>query len=452
MTLMTFLLLIIFFLTFFIYFSNLNPQDITIYYLAGESFTTSAAFVVIGALLIGLFLGVMAYGYGMVTHRLRDWRKERGQKKAREISAMYREGVGRLLSGDLKKARVLLQKTLDKDPGRVDTLIAMATLCLQDGQPEDGLKWLLKAKEIEPQSLEVLFKLASTFEEMGRDEEAVTVYREILAVDKDNRKAMRGVRDLAMKEGRWREALELQKRLLKVVQGSAKLADEKKKLLHIKYEVANVDLAAGNIDPAKSEFNDVIGQDPDFVPARVSLGDANREQGRLEEAAKVWQEGYRKLKKGIFLARLEDLYLEAEDPTTLLSFYRAAMEQNPDDVVLRLYYAKLCLRLEMVDEAGEQVFAIESSGSDHPLVHFLAAEVHRRRKRIDEALDEYRRAMGMGNRMQVTYDCESCGETFGEWRSRCQACGAWGTLGLSGRSELATVKPMDVREIHHGER
>jgi hypothetical protein len=119
-------------------------------------------------------------------------------------------------------------------------------------------------------------------------------------------------------------------------------------------------------------------------------------------------------------------------------------------VILRLYYARLCLRLELVEEAAEHVFALESAGADHPLVHFLAAEVHRRRRRIDEALDEYRLAMGMDNRLQVTFECESCGETYPEWLSRCTACGLWGSLVLSGRSDLGTITPLDRGAIPHG--
>lgn len=450
MSLIVFLLMIILFLVFFIYFSNLNPQDVTLYYISGESFTVSVVVLLIGAVLAGLILGFLAYGYALVSHRVQDWRKDRKEKKTREIFAVYREGVGRLLSGDLKRARVLLQKALDQDPKRTDTLIAMASLNLQDGKVQEGVNLLLKAREAEPRSLEVLFKLASSYEELGRDGDAEQTYGEILAIDKDNRKAMRSMRDLAMKQGRWREALDIQKRLLKVVQGSPRLPEEKKKLLYIKYEVACLDLAAGEIEPAKSEFLEVVRQDPEFVPARVSLGDAYRRQDRIADAARVWQEGYRNLRRGIFLARLEDLYLAAEDPATLLAFYRTAMDQNDGDVILRLYYAKLCLRLEMIDEAGEHVFALESAGADHPLVHFLAAEVHRRRRRIDEALDEYRRAFGMDNRLQVTFECESCGETYPEWLSRCTACGTWGSLVLMGRESLAAVTPLDIKEIPHG--
>ncbi|WP_305043206.1 lipopolysaccharide assembly protein LapA domain-containing protein [Geoalkalibacter sp.] len=450
MTLMSFLLLVILFLVFFIYFAYLNPDAVTFYYFSDQSFTVSPVVLVVGAILIGLIFGLLAYSWALTSTRMRDWRKERKDKKTRENFAMYREGVGRLLSGDLKKARVLLQKALDQEPRRSDTLIAMASLNLQEGKPQEGINLLLKAREMEPRSLEVLFKLAGTYEELGQDTEAEQVYGEILTIDKDNRKALRGVRDLAVKQGRWREALDVQKRLIKVSQGSPRLAEEKKKLLYIKYEIACMDLAAGQIEPAKIEFTEVIRQDGEFVPARVSLGDANRLQGRKDDAARIWQEGYRSLRRGIFLARLEELYLEAEDPATLLAFYRNALAQNDTDVILRLYYARLCLRLELVEEAAEHVFALESAGADHPLVHFLAAEVHRRRRRIDEALEEYRLAMGMDNRLQVTFECESCGETYPEWLSRCTACGLWGSLVLSGRSNLGSITPLDRGAIPHG--
>lgn len=446
------LLFIIFILAFFIYFSALNQQDITIFYYAGKSFTLEIPYVVVGAVAAGLVIGMLLYIFGTVIHRFQDWRKERTQKKARETFTIYREGVGRLLSGDLKKARVLLKKALDKDPKRVETLIAMASVCQQEGNHQEGVSSLLKARQLEPKSLEVLFKLAALYEEMEMEEEAHRIYEQILEIDKDNRKAMRGRRDLFMKSGKWKDALELQKRIIKVSQGTERSEEEKRKLLHIKYEIASQDLDEGNYDSAKVEFTEIINQDAGFIPARVSLGDANREQGRKEDAARLWQEGYKKLKKGIFLARLEDLYLEAEDPSTLLTFYRQSLAENDDDVLLRLYYAKLCLRLEMVDEAGEQVFAMENAGIDHPVLHLLAAEVHRRRQRADEAMNEYRQAIGVDQRLRFDFECEQCGNAQEEWTSRCRQCGAWGALSVSGRQGLDQVRPIELRAIHHGER
>ena len=124
----------------------------------------------------------------------------------------------------------------------------------------------------------------------------------------------------------------------------------------------------------------------------------------------MWQEGYRRLGKSVFLSRLEDFYMEAEDPATLLSFYRSAVMDREDDLILRLFFGRLCLRLEMVDEAFEQLHAVENAGVESPQLHFLLAEAHRRRNRIDESVKEYKKTLGVNSRLRLGYICEQCGE------------------------------------------
>jgi lipopolysaccharide biosynthesis regulator YciM len=452
MTLLTALLLLILFLAFFVYFSGLNPQDITIFYFADQHFTTSAAILVIGCVLLGLVLGSVAHFYQTFIHQLKHWKNHRREKKAREVTAIYREGVGRLLSGDIKKAHILLQKALDRDPSRVESYLALANVHVQGKNPQQGEALLLKAKELEPRSLEVLFKLATTYEEMNKIGEAGKVYEDILAIDSGNRKALRNFRDLYIKQEKWKEALDLQKRVLKTVPKSPRLEEEKQKYLSLRYEVAALNLAENQIDKANSEFKDIIKQAPDFTPARVSLGDAYQAQGRPEDAAKVWQEGYRVLAKSVFLSRLEDLYMGAEDPATLLSFYRSYLAENKDDLMLRLFYGKLCLRLEMVDEALEQLYAVESAGAEFPQIHLLLAEAHRRRDRIDESINEYKKALGVNTQLSLGYVCDTCGTFSPEWQSRCQKCGTWGSFSFAGRRSIQKARPVEMREIHHGER
>ena len=452
MTIMSFLLLIILFLAFFIYFSGLNPQEITIFYLPDQSITYSVALVVVACVLGGLLLGYLVHLYGTASHLIRHWKRDRNEKRAREVSAIYREGVGRLLSGDIKKAHALLQRALERDPSRVETHIAMASVHLQEGESADGLGLLLKARSLDARSLEVLFKLAATYEEMGRDADAAQVYQDILILESGNRKALRSLRDLQIKKGSWPEAMELQKRIIKAGPGTQRLAEEKKNLLCLRYEVARAALDQGDFEEAKSEFKDIIREAPEFVPARVSLGDACRLQKRWEDAAGIWQEGYQTLGKGIFLSRIEDLFLEAEDPSTLLSFYNAALLERGDDLMLRLFYGKLCLRLEMVDEALEQLYTVESAGIDFPELHLLLAEAHRRRSRTDEAIGEYQKALGAANRLRLDYNCEGCGASAPAWQSRCGECGRWGTLSLAVRKQLRSAKPPELRAYHHGER
>lgn len=453
MTFMAFMLLIILFGVFFLFFWNLNPHDVTIHLLGNQEVTYPVAFVVIGGILIGMLLGVAAYVYNTVANWWLNWKQERTEKLNREIGAIYREGVDCLLSGDLKKARTLLQKALERDPQRVETYIALANLTSQEGNPAGGLTQLRKARELDPQSREVLFKTAALQEELGQDEGAIATYQELVSLERDNRKALRSLRDLYVKHGRWKEALDAQRAIFKAGPDTSGIAQEKEKLFFLRYEVARLALQESAIDLAKSEFRDLIRQVPEFTPASVSLGDACVAQGRGEEAIKTWQDAYLAQGKSIFLSRLEDYFMTREDPSPLLSFYRKTILERSHDLMARLFYGKLCLRLEMVEEALDQFQAIEGSGLEARQVHLLLAETHRRRNRLTDAIAEYQKALGIGQRLSLSYSCDACHATIQEWDSRCPACGQWGTITLVDRQALLAARPLDLDRmvIHHGE-
>ena len=116
MTVMAFFLLIAFFLAAFVYFWTINPGEVTIFFTADQSLTYPFAIVVVGALLCGLLLGFGIYFYSVAGTWLRGLGRNRLEKRTREVTAIYREGVARLLSGDLKKAGTLLRAY----PGRGD--------------------------------------------------------------------------------------------------------------------------------------------------------------------------------------------------------------------------------------------------------------------------------------------------------------------------------------------
>ncbi len=452
MTLLSVLLLVILFLTFFIYFSGLNPQDVTVFLLADHQITTSVAILVVGCLVAGLALGFLAHLYHSLTHQMKHWSLNRREKKAKEVTTIYREGVARLLSGDIKKAHTLLQKALDRDPARIETYLAMASVYIQEQNPQQGVTLLLKARELEPKSLEILFKLANTYQELNRPEDATKVYQEILAIESGNRKALRSLRDLFAQQGQWKDAEEMERRVLKVVTAGDRQKQEQQLHLHLRYEVARQNLVDGQLDQAIGEFKDIIKKAPEFSPARVSLGDALRAKGEIEEAAQIWQQGYEALDRSVFLSRLEDLYMATEDPTPLLNYYRTALDNKSDDMMLRLFFGKLALRLEMVDEALEQFYAVEGAGVESPQLHLLLAEAHRRRHRIDEAVAEYKKALGVNSRLSLGYVCDACAAPSADWQSRCPECGAWGGMSLAGRESIKSARPLEVRAIHHGER
>lgn len=454
MTFMAMLLLLVFFILFFLYFWGLNPHMVTVFYLPEQSLTYPAAMIVVSCVILGLAIGFGIHAYSTISHWVKHWQRDRTEKKQREISTIYREGVGRLLSGDLKKARVLLLKALDRDPRRVDTLIALASLSAQEGNPAEGLDRLRKGRDIDPKSREVLFKTAAILEETGADEEAIATYKELIELDRDNRKALRSLRELFIKHARWQEALETQRQVLKAGPGANRMEEEKDRLIFLRYEAARQLLAAGHPDQSKSELKDILKQKADFTPARVSLGDTYAALGRGDDAVKTWQNGYRKLRKGVFLERLEDFFMQREDPSSLLNFFRGLTIEQGDDLLFRLFYGKLCLRLEMVDEAKEQLQAVESSGVESSQVHLLLAETYRRTREGEKAISEYQKALGISKRLRFNSVCENCQEVSVEWDSRCHACGSWGTMALvdSKAFQAATPLAIDKLVVHHGER
>ena len=108
----------------------------------------------------------------------------------------------------------------------------------------------------------------------------------------------------------------------------------------------------------------------------------------------------------------------------------------------------------MVDEAMDHLQAIESSGVESSQVHLLLAEAYRRRRNMDDAINEYQKALGITSKLKLSYACESCGTTSPEWNSRCPACGLWGTISLVDRKQILEARPLEIDKmvIHHGER
>jgi len=448
-----FMFAFILFALFFLYFWGINPGDITIFLAADNSITFPIPIIIIGTALLGLLLGYGLNLFSIAAHYLNHLRRDRREKKTLEVAAIYRDGVGCLLSGDIKKAHSLLQKAIDRDPKRVESYIAMATVLQQEGNAQEAISLLQKAKGVDSRSLEVLFKLASSYEEMEQDDRAVDTYLELLSIEKPNRKALRCLREVHIRHSRWEEALELQQQVLKVGVGPNRLDEEKAKLRALRYEVARKNLEQGNIDAAKKSLKEIIKEAPEFIPARVTLGDAYRNQQRPDDAVRVWHKGYTDLGKSVFLSRLEDLFIADENPSDLLEIYKNFMNEREDDQILRLFYGKLCLRLEMVEEGLEQLYALEGAGIDTPQLNLLLAEAHRRRNRFDEAVRQYKKALGVDGKLRLSYICDACDEVSPDWQSRCPGCGSWGSFVVAGRKQIMNTKlPLEARPIHHGER
>lgn len=444
------LIIVISLLTLYIFFSHLNPATITLIYFWDHSISLSPALLLVGSLLLGLVVGLLVHFFFSATHQFSHLRSRKKEKREQETTKLFRQGVNKYLSGDPDEAQKLLEKALGRDSTRVDIRLALSDVHIRKGKLQEAEAVLNSARDSDPRCLEVLLKLASVHETLSDHEAAERIYEEILQVENNNRTALERFRDFYIKQGLWEKALELQKRLLKIVFGP-QLEEERQKQIALRYELAWQNLEKGQFQNSRSECKElaeIIKQAPDFTPARIALGDAYKAQGKIKDAAQIWQEGYKSTGKSIFLSRLEDLYLEKEDPSTLFTFYRSALSERGQDLLLHFFYGKLCLRLEMVEEAIEQLTVVENAGVALPQLHLLLAEAYRRRDRIEESNKEFQQALGLNQDVGLGYLCDKCGALSSVWKSRCAECGSWGTYSLADkrvfRSGTATTETPKV--------
>ncbi len=451
MTLMTLLLLIILFMVFFIYFLQLNPAEIAIVFYPDHVVHASPAVVVVACVVLGLSIGYLLHLYGAASYLFKGWKRTRSEKRGREITELYREGLARFHSGDKTKARRLLQKALSMDGSRIEVLAALSRVQLAEGEIEESIASLQRARKLAPKDLTILFSLAETYQQAERRQEAADCYRDLLELDNDNTQGQLRLRDLYLVQQQWSEALAIQKRIVKKA-ASADQAAEKNLLNGLRYQLALELEKEERFEEALAAYQKLVKEDADFLPAQVSLGDMQRQQGRFEKAAATWQTAYRHFGHAVFLKRLEKLAMSQEDPNALLNYYRKAVTERPDDLLLGFFYGKFCLRVEMVDEALEQFYGLEKKGVDFPQLHLLLAESHMRRQRPGEAVIEYQKALGGDDRFRFGYICDQCGAAASSWQGRCESCGSWGSLNLCELPLIVHPPASEVREIHHGER
>jgi lipopolysaccharide biosynthesis regulator YciM len=451
MTIMTLLLLIILFMVFFVYFLQLNPAEMAIVFFPDHVLHASPAIVVVACIVLGLTIGYLLHLYGAASYMLKGWRRTRSEKREQEVTELYREGQARLRSGDSTKARRLLQKALSMDGSRIEVLSALAEVQLIEGEVEESISLLQRARKLAPKNLTVLFALAETYGQTQQPKEAADCYRELLDLDGDNYQGQVGLRDLYLAQQQWSDALAVQKRLVKKSAGEAQAA-EKTLLNGLRYQLAQQAETEERFDDALVDYQKLAKDAPEFLPAQVSLGEMLRQKGRSEQATATWQAGYRRFGHSVFLKRLEQQAMAEENPTPLLNYYRQEVAQHPDDLLLQFFYGKFCLRLEMVDEALEQLHGLEKSGADFPQLHLLLAESHMRRQRLSDAVAEYQKVLGGDDRFRFPYVCQQCNAGTTSWQGRCEQCGCWGGLNLSEVPSIKNLPAPEVRVIHHGER
>jgi lipopolysaccharide biosynthesis regulator YciM len=413
----------------FIWISYLNPMDVEFHFF-GKTFQSELSILMISSFVLGailVFIGTLARD---AKRAIEDYRKSHQKRAEESLKEELNKGMDVFLRGDLAKAKTHFIEVLNRDPTQIDLYLRLSEIALQEGNDQEALHWLGRAELIDMRNIDILLHQAEVYQRMKRFDEAIRTLNRAMGLDETNLKAMKSLRQIYLDSRRWEEATRIQRSILKFTKG--KQAEEEETLFHLglKYERARDLLSRGgeqNLENALKEAKEIIREQKTFQPGFVLLGDIYLQMGRWATAGNVWGKSFTRFKTIVFILRLEELYLSREDPSTLLRIYQRAFRHDPEDWVLAFFYAKLCLRLEMLDEALEEINEISLRVRDCPALHRLLAEIYLHKKDFSRAAQEFEKTFELSGTSYLSFFCTTCKRESKEWIAYCPQCHQWST-------------------------
>lgn len=422
------------------YLFYLNPEQIEFTLYQDYTLTISPALIAFASFFIGAFF-VFLVTLFIDTKRAFDlWRSSKRQRKEELLQERYSQALEQMLKGNFVKAQEGLQKILAKNDHHLPAYLSLANLHHLAGKYEQAIEILIKAQALAPENLEILLALEKNYSARHDYDLALETLEHIIAHDPENKEALRKKREILLLQGEWAAAYETQKQIVKYTEEKEMAEGEKKFLLGLEYRFGAELAQKGNFKEAEKAMREIIKEDRNFIPAFVTLGDIRQRMGDPEEASQIWRKALDTSGNPVFLERLEALYLAQANPQKILDIYHEALRKSPENTVLRFFYSRLLVRMEMIDEALAQLKELEISGATFPELFILMGQALHRRGDTSPAIESYEKALDSLKVSLPFYTCASCGETKHEWSSYCEGCNKWGTFTVK-LPEAARIVP-----------
>jgi len=436
---------------FFLWIAYLNPMDVEFHFF-GKTFETDLSILMISSFVLGamlVFIGTLARD---AKRAIEDYLKSHQNRKEESLKEELNKGMDVFLRGDLAKAKTHFAEVLKRDPTQIDLYLRLSEIAVREGNDQDALHWLGRAELIDMKNIEILLHQAEVYQRMKRFDEAIRTLNRTTGLDETNIRALKSLRQIYLTSRRWEEAIRIQKSILKLTKGKQAEEEETLFYLGLKYERARDLLNRGgeqNLENALKEVKEIVRERKTFQPGFVLLGDIYLRKGRWASAGNVWGKSFTRFKSIVFMLRLEELYLSREDPSTLLRIYQRALKHDPENWVLDFFYAKLCLRLEMLDEALEEINEISLRVKDCPALHRILAEIYLHKKDFGRAAQEFEKTFELSRTSYLSFFCTTCERESKEWIAYCPQCHQWSTYMIKEAEKAISLPSPSFSERVH---
>ncbi len=436
------------FLLLYLYVSHLN-QDTARLYLGYERFyeNSVADFVFISFAVGVIFSFILGFFFDL-KRLFGGWRQDRRGKKREEIDEALEKAKAYDRRGDRDRAVESLQRLIKRSPEAEKAYLVLVDLYASTGDQDRALETIKAAEAALGRREDFLLREAGLFLAKNGAKSAEPLLREVIEKNEGNIEALTLLRDLYVGDRNWAAALDVQHRLGRYVKTEA----EQRRLAGLRYEKARETFLKGDdsLYPAvMKEAKDILGDDKTFIPAYMLLADVYAATGKPNERGRVYGRGYSKTGHIIFLLKMEDLYIARGDPGVILKIYRRIVDLSPKDHLILFLYARLCLRLEMIDEAIDTLNGLLLEGESFPGLHRALAEAFAHRGEMSRAVEEYGKVFPT-ERSYIPFACGICHTRHEDWAGFCRQCSSWGSVNVR-KEDFLTSQSADLKAIYERE-
>ena len=145
----------------FCWLSSLNPLDVEFHFF-GETFPTDLSTLMISSFVLGamlVFIGTLARD---AKRAIEGYQKSRQMKKGQSLKEELNKGMDDFLRGNLPKAKSHFVEVLKRDPSQIDLYFRLSEIALKEGNEEEALHWLERARLIDMRNVDILLSEASS--------------------------------------------------------------------------------------------------------------------------------------------------------------------------------------------------------------------------------------------------------------------------------------------------
>jgi len=248
------------FLLFYLYISNLNSENVKLYYGGGRFFEMSVADFVVVAFVLGVIFSIIVSFFHDMKNAVISWRTGRKEKKTEESREALEKAKSYDLKGDREKAIESLDRIIRRFPDIEEPSIVLADMYTSMEEYGKALETLNDAEENLGKRETVLLKKVKVFRAMKDFQKTEAVLKDVLNLNESNLEALAMLRDFYIWKKDWNEAYELEKRIGKFI----KTEEENRRSVGIRYErvyeLYHKKFEA-NEDKVIDELKDIIGDD-----------------------------------------------------------------------------------------------------------------------------------------------------------------------------------------------